>query len=74
MRSRRCTVDDVCQDRQCDGKIRFRDYQTAHHHKRSLGYKGVDIYRCPRCGYLHLGHSRGKRVYKRARQIWALWI
>jgi len=54
-------------ERQCDGKAKHYNREEARNHKKSLGWQGVNIYRCCFCGCLHVGRSRGKPhgTYKR---------
>lgn len=53
-------------DKSCSGKVRHFDYDTARGHKKALGYRGIEVYRCKVCGCLHVGHGdKRKTVYKR---------
>jgi len=53
-------------ERQCGGgpgrhpKIKHKNYAAARKHRKSLQLEdggSYDIYRCPWCGFLHVGHK-----------------
>ena len=61
-------------DKCCDGKVSHESYAAARDHKRAFGYRGLEIYRCPFCGKLHLGHGTRRRGYVRpTRKTWMQW-
>lgn len=59
-------------EKQCDGKFKH-SWESAHKHKAQLGYDGLEVYACPHCGYVHVGHSaKRRREYKRVRVDWTV--
>jgi uncharacterized protein YlaI len=51
--------------RECGAKERIESDETARkrlRQMRSKGERGLHIYRCPHCHYLHIGHRPGTGV------------
>lgn len=45
-------------DKQCRGKVRFTDRAEAKAHMRRFPRKNtMQAYRCPHCGWWHIGHK-----------------
>lgn len=55
------------EESQCLSKFKHT-WESAHRHKAALGYRGMEVYKCPWCGCVHCGHgTKRKKVYRRVK-------